>query len=236
MTERREVEDLDLSGARVRGVNFYGAHITGAWLANASIEGEFTGLRMNGVLVEPLIEAELDRLHPVLPSLRATTADGLRSAFETVYGLWDALVERASALEETLLHVRVDEEWSFTETVRHLIYATDCWFTRCVLDDPHPFHSIDVSHREAHGQDPGIDLAAAPSFAEALVVRRERQARVREFLSALTDTDLDRVCEPTTKGNPPEKPQVGEALRVILNEEFWHSTFAERDLNTLTGV
>lgn len=29
--------------------------------------------------------------------------------------------------------------------------------------------------------------------------------------------------------------KIGQSLRVILNEEYWHSTYADRDLNTLSS-
>ncbi|MBA2607467.1 MAG: DinB family protein [Actinobacteria bacterium] len=171
----------------------------------------------------------------MLATLSQTDAGGLSAGFASVYGMWDELVTRASTLDESLLHDQIDFEWSFVETLRHLIYATDCWFARVVLDDPQPFHAIALSHSEARGQDPGIDLAANPTLSEVLDTRRAQQARVRAFLETLTDADLDRQCRPTTPGNPPEESfPLGAALGVIVNEEYWHHTYATRDLDVLT--
>lgn len=171
----------------------------------------------------------------MLSDLQPTTAEGMRAAFEKIYGLWDELVTRASSLDESLLYEQVAGEWSFVETTRHLVYATDAWFMHAVLDDPHPYHPLALSHTEATGHDPGIDLSATPSFAEALEVRRDRQARVRDFVSSLTDEDLPRVCEPkASPGHPSGQFKLGDCLKVILKEEYWHSTFATRDLDALT--
>ena len=46
---------------------------------------------------------------------------------------------RGAALDEALLHERVDGEWSFIETLRHLCYATDAWVNRVYLGDPDPW-------------------------------------------------------------------------------------------------
>jgi hypothetical protein len=44
--------------------------------------------------------------------------------------------EFRGALDPALLHESVAGEWSFTETLRHLVFATDAWVRRAVLGDP----------------------------------------------------------------------------------------------------
>ena len=75
-----EFVDADLSGALFREVDLTGARMYGVVLSNADIDGAIDGLRVNGVEVAPLIEAELDRLHPERLALRPTTPDELRTA------------------------------------------------------------------------------------------------------------------------------------------------------------
>ena len=41
--------------------------------------------------------------------------------------LWSGTVARARKLPEPVLHEQVDGEWSFVQTHRHLVLATDCW-------------------------------------------------------------------------------------------------------------
>jgi uncharacterized protein YjbI with pentapeptide repeats len=233
----KDVEGLNFKDARLRNVFAPNAKVTGALLVNASIEGDFEGLTMNGVLVAPLIEAEIERMHPVLKQLRTLqTTDDLRANLETAFGIWDALIERASAVDESLLHERVDLEWSFAETLRHLIYATDAWFRHAVLDLPEPYHALAMSHSEAHGHDPGIDLGAAPTFDEILAVWRANQAELREFAANLSDGDLDRKYEAkASAGHPYGAHSVRTVFWVIGNELYWHSTYAERDLNALAA-
>jgi len=58
------IEDADFSGARLHAPNFAGAKITDAWFDGADISGDLEGLRLNGVEVAPLVEAELERMFP----------------------------------------------------------------------------------------------------------------------------------------------------------------------------
>ena len=53
-------------------------------------------------------------------------------------------MERARRLPPALLHESVDGEWSFTETLRHLVYATDAWVRRAILGDPAPWDPLDL--------------------------------------------------------------------------------------------
>jgi hypothetical protein len=39
-------------------------------------------------------------------------------------------------------HVSVGGEWSFAQTLRHLVLATDAWFGRSILEIEQPFHPI----------------------------------------------------------------------------------------------
>jgi hypothetical protein len=43
--------------------------------------------------------------------------------------------------------VSVDGEWSFAQTLRHLILATDMWLGKAILEIEQPFHSNPTSPR-----------------------------------------------------------------------------------------
>ena len=70
---------------------------------------------------------------------------------------WQPTVERARRLPPELLHQRVDGEWSFIETLRHLVFATDAWVRRAILGDPAPWHPLDLPHDEMPDES-GYDL------------------------------------------------------------------------------
>jgi DinB superfamily len=132
---------------------------------------------------------------------------------------------------------RADGEWSFTETLRHLVFATDCWLSRMVRQVPCPYHPWGVA--ASFLKDPaslGIDPGANPSLGEKLEVRRERMQAVKETIAAVTSDELERVCvPPDSPGHPAEPHSVLECLHVILDEEWEHSRYANRDLDALAA-
>ena len=73
-------EKVDLTGARFHNVDLTGAVIRGALLVNVDISGEILHVRINGVDVVPLVEAELDRRYPDRATMRPADADGYRQA------------------------------------------------------------------------------------------------------------------------------------------------------------
>ena len=70
------------------------------------------------------------------------TADGLREAWTIVERTWRSTFSHARQLPESLLHENVNGEWSFVETQRHLLFATDVWVRRSILDEPAAWHRL----------------------------------------------------------------------------------------------
>jgi hypothetical protein len=230
-------DQVDLSGARFRNVDLTGSMITGL-LVDVEISGLIGNLRVNGVEVAPLIESELDRMYPDRPKMRPTRPEGFGVAWDLLDRLWQQTTERARRLDPRLLHQRVDGEWSYIETLRHLIFVTDAWFGRAVLADTDPWHPIGLPHDEM----PDIatvprDRGLQPSLDEVLRVRAERRATVGQYLETLIEAELSRiVAVPECPGYPESGAfGVGDCLRVVLDEEWTHRLYAERDLSRLEG-
>ena len=217
----------DLSGVVMRGVDVSGADIDAPWLPH----GDF--LRINGVDVVPLVEAELDRRFPGRADRRAADPDGLRAAWAALERTWAATLERAAAMPAGTVDVSVGGEWSFAQTLRHLVLATDMWLGRAILEIEQPFHPLGLmdSGSEDEGSDMSIFTTIAPSYADVLEARAGRVAMVRDFLATVTADELD-----TTQQNPhnPEYPETTRScLHVILEEEWEHHRFAVRDLDAI---
>jgi hypothetical protein len=231
-----EFRAVDLSRARFRGVDLSGVVMRGVELADGRIDGEVVRLLVNGVDVAPLVEAELDRRHPDRARMRPSDPAGFREAWDIVERLWDGTVERARGLDPQLLHESVDEEWSFIETLRHLVFATDAWVRRAALGDSSPWDPLDLPWDEMPDT-PGIprDREVRPSLEEVLALRHDRMATVRRVVDALTEDSLAAHTEPVEGAGwpPPESFPVRECLLIVLNEEWHHRLFAERDLDAL---
>ena len=226
----------DLSQARFRETDMIGVVMRGVALENVEIYGEVENVTINGVDIGPLIEAELDRRDPNRPKMRPTTPAGFREAWDILERLWAETVARARQLPPEMLHMSVDDEWSFIETLRHLVFATDAWVRRAILGDPAPWDPLGLPW-DGMPDTPGVprDREARPSLDEVLALRRDRWATVREVIDGLTDESLAANTEPVHgPGWPrPVSYPVRTCLRVVLNEEWEHRLYAERDLAAL---
>jgi hypothetical protein len=231
-----DFRDVDMSHARFRSVDFHHVVMTGVELGDVSISGELENLVINGVDVAPLVEAELDRRDPDRARMRPTDAAGFREAWDIVERLWDGTVARARTFDPELLHESVAGEWSFIQTLRHLVFATDAWVRRAILGDPAPWDALGLPWEEAPDW-PEIprDRDARPSLDEVLALRRDRMGTVRSVLDGLTGEFLASDTEPVDGPGwpPPETIPVRKCLLVVLNEEYHHRLFAERDLDAL---
>ena len=201
-----EFRDVDLTNARFHLVDLTGVVIRGAALVNVDVSGEIDNLRVNGVDVVPLVEAELNRRYPDRVKMRPADADGYREAWDALERLWQQTVERARTMNPDLLHERVDGEWSFIETLRHLLFATDAWVKRALLGEPSPWDALDLPHDEMPDE-PSVprDLAARPSLDEVLALRADRMATVRQVITELTDEKLGGMTEPVLEPGYPEQ-------------------------------
>jgi hypothetical protein len=233
-----EFVDADLRGARfvrsdlsdvvMRAVDVQGADIDAPWL----FDGEGS-LRINGVDVVPLVDAELNRRFPGRADRRAGHPDGLRAAWAALERAWDSTLERAAAMRPGTVDVSVDGEFSFAQTLRHLVMATDTWFRGAILEIEQPYHPIGQPHAEyeTDGYDLAIFTTDTPSYFDVLEVRADRVAMVRDFLATVTSEELA-----ATRKNP-WAPEVEETilscLHVILQEEWEHLRYALRDLEAI---
>jgi len=219
--------ESDLSGLVMRGVEVARTDIDAPWLG----EGEF--FRVNGVDVISFVEAELNRRFPGRADRRAGDPDGLRAAWSSLQSTWAVTLERAAAMPAGTVDVSVDGEWSFAQTLRHLVHATDMWLGKAVLQVEQPFHPIGQPDRDLAGD--GVDGSESttdrPSYGEVLEVRAGRVAMVSDFIATVTPEVLAE-----TRRNPhaPEHAEtVLSCLHVILEEEWEHHRFAVRDLDAI---
>lgn len=232
-------EQVNLNRSRFRNVEMTQTKITGM-LIDVEIGAMVQNLRVNGVDVVPLVEAELNRIFPERAVVMAPeTVDDVRKAWETVQSQWAGTIERARNLPPELLYERVDDEWSFIETLRHLIFIVDAWLSRTVLGDSNPWHPLGLPHDEAPDlpELPG-DPDLRPSLEEVLRVHAERVRIVDQVITELTEDRLQATTEPVTAPGYPQSGGYGvrDCLAAVLSEEWEHRRYAERDLDVLTSV
>ena len=228
----------DLSGAMMRAVDFSGVVMRAADVQRAEIDAPWlfdgeTFLRVNGVDVIPLVDAELNRRFPGRAERRAGDPAGLRAAWAALDRTWSATLERVASMPEGTIHVSVAGEWSFAQTLRHLIMATDTWLGKAILGVEQPYHPIGQPNAgaEREGLDMSIFVTVTPPYPDVLDVRAGRVAMVRDFLATVTSEQL------STRRTNPWAPQYEETtlscLHTIFDEEWEHHRYAIRDLDAI---
>jgi DinB superfamily/Pentapeptide repeats (8 copies) len=220
----------DMSGARFRDVDFTGARISHAWVVDVEIDAFVDKLVVNGVDVTDYVNQQ-DEWYPLRAMIRATDPDGLRAAWTALEEVWAPTIARAQALGEAGAQESVNDEFSFVQTVRHLVFAMEKWFNVPVLGES--FHAMGLPNTGSLDYPwPGLDYSVEPSLGEALAVRADRAAKFRAYLVNVDAADFRREVEVLENG----KATVLDCLQTVMEEEFWHNRYAQRDLALLEGT
>ncbi|WP_109474613.1 DinB family protein [Ornithinimicrobium cavernae] len=220
--------DSDLTGVVVRGSEIAGIELDSPWLT----EGDGS-LLVNGVDIVPLVDAALNDRFPGRAQRRASDPEGLRSAWAALEQTWEGTLARVAGMPEGTVEESVAGEWSFSQTLRHLVMATDTWLGKAVLRAEQPYHPLGLAN--AGAEEDGLDLSPftteAPSYPDVLRARSERVRMVRDFLGQVTPAVL---AEPRTNPWAPQHAEtVLSCLHTILEEEWEHHRYAVRDLDAL---
>lgn len=223
-----EMRDCEVSGLRV--VDCYGSYV--------SLSGDFAQVLVNDVDVTAYVEAELDRQHPVRILVRnAATVEDYQAAWTAIETLWQETIDRAQAMPEEELYEQVDGEWSFVETHRHLLFASDAWLGNAVLEEDAPYHPWGLPAGGMPAEESaalGLTVGVSPTLEEVLIPRLARMAAMRQVVDGLTDAELDRLCgRKPADPYPDQEYVVRRCLRVVLQEEVEHHRYAVRDLAAL---
>jgi uncharacterized damage-inducible protein DinB len=231
---------VDLSESYLRDVLLRDVRISGAWIQDLVIDADVEGsLMVNDVDVLPYMHEVLNARHPgreTVFAVREGDADAFRAAWAVDEKVWAETVERARRMPEEKLHERVDGEWSFIQTLRHLVFATDSWIRRAIQGDPFPYDLLDLPFSEMD-EIAGVpnDIDARPTLDDVLALRADRMASVSEVIAGLTDEQLAGSTSPVEPAGYPESESfpVRRCLMAVVIEEWEHHQFANRDLAVL---
>ena len=235
MGEEFEFQDLsdavfggvDLRRATFRDVDLLGARFSHARLVDVVIDAEIDRLVVNGVDVTAYVN-ERDEWFALRSQLRPTDPDSMRRGWGAFVSAWGSAIERARGLPEEQRHASVDGEWSFVETLRHLLFATDKWFTAPVLGGS--FHPAGLPNSgSADFGWPGLDGAAAPTFEEAIAAWRDRAGQLGDHLDHIEPAALAVEVDVLENGTT----AVHDCIGIVFEEHFEHLRYATRDLDRL---
>jgi hypothetical protein len=223
------IVEADFSGAWFHSVNFSNVKISNAWLFNVDISGLVGNLSVNGVDVSAFVETELNKRHPERLLLAPFDADGMRTAWTAIEAFSGATLVRARALPPEKLNESVAEEWSFVETLRHLVFATDRWITGPVLRDPNPFHPLGCRTLRTTARRGNTSTSARADARRGGGRAPRTDGPVADLVKGVNADDLNRQVPSPNGGTT----SVMSCLHVVFRDEWWHDQYANRDLAIL---
>lgn len=236
---KQQFEDQDFTdsvfwGVNLKNVHFRDADFTGATmfhvlLKDVVIDGEVDRLVINGVDVTDFVN-QGDRWYPLRSMLTPGDSAAAIDAWDVLEGQWADALTRADALTDAQRMQSVEGEWSFVQTLRHLVMAMDKWFTLPVLGraEMHPIILPNVGSNDFPW--PGRDVSVDPEYDDVRDVRAQRAATFREFIESVTAAELARTTTVLENG----EATVEQCLHVVFEEEFEHLRYAMRDLDRLS--
>jgi len=218
---------VNLEGATFRDVDLTGARFSHSRLADVAIDAEIDRLVVNGVDVTAYVN-ERDEWFALRSQIRPADSASMREGWQVISDAWVAAIERAQGLGEGQCHASVDGEWSFVQTLRHLVFATDKWFTAPILGGT--FHAIGISNSGSVDFGwPGIDTTAAPTFDEAVAAWQDRSRQLRQYIDVVAPAALTATVDVLENGTT----AVSDCIGVVFEEHFQHLRYALRDLDRL---
>lgn len=219
---------VDLSKSLFRDAEFAGSRFFHVSMENVDIDGIVNRLMVNGVDVTSYVN-EHDRWYPLRTMLSPSDAAGVATAWTELAREWAVLDERASRMARDRLLESVNGEWSYRDTLRHLVFAHDKWFEWPILGERRfsPIGNPNTGSRDLEW--PGLDLTLDPSLEEVRLVRDEYVARFGGFVKTLDLATLSDTVEVLENGTVPAIM----CFHTVLEEEFEHLRYATRDLAIL---
>ena len=154
---------VDLTGAEFEDVNLSEVSISRAKVCNVTIDGLVDNLKVNGVDVTAFVNQH-DPWFPLRAMVDPPDPAGMRAAWQALDERWTSTIADARRLSDQRLHERVNDEWSFVDTLRHLVFCIDKWFFAPVLGAA-TFQPIGLPNTGSTDFGwPGLDLTAGPAI------------------------------------------------------------------------
>ncbi len=235
MAEAFEFRDLsdatfwgvDLRRATFRDVDLSGARMSHSRLVDVGIDAQIDRLVVNGVDVTAFVN-ERDEWFALRSQLRPLTPTDVRRGWDAFAAAWETLIDEAASLPDEHRRTSVDGEWSLIDTLRHLVFATDKWFTVPVAGGA--FHPMGLPNTGSIDFGwPGLDPESDPDFGEAVETWQARSAQLTEHLARVDAPELGVVVDVLEKG----PHAVHDCVGVVFEEHFQHLRYARRDLARL---
>ena len=219
---------VKLARAQFRDTAFEETNFFHTLWRNVEIDGEIQGLVVNGVDITDYVNRN-DRWYPLRYQLSPNDAVGLRASWNQLEKEWSGLLARVGAAAPSIAETSIDNEWSLLDTLRHLLFAMDKWFTWPILGI-HIFSPLGLPNAESQaGEWPGLASIENIDFDAVLRQRKQQHESFALFLETLDVNALPATVDVLENGAVPTL----SCFHVILEEEFEHLRYMIRDLEHL---
>ena len=225
-----------LSNVTIRGTDLHHVKMTGVELWDVDISGEISGLRINGVDVTAYVEEELAAASPTGPRCTPTTPPAsarlgtCSSGSGTAPSSGPGALTRRSCTSRSTGSGRSSRRCGTSRSRPPRGSAARSSATR-------PRGTRSTCHGTRRPRTRASRATARPGrpWTRSSSSAATRQAEVRRVVEGLTEETLAaETTPPDDDGWPPARPfPVKECLSIVLNEEWWHRPYAERDLAIL---
>ena len=216
---------VDLRRSMFRDTDLNGSRFFHVSMSEVSVDGVIEGLVINGVDVTNFVNTN-DRWFPLRTQLSPPDDEGIRTAWSSIASEWEKLYAHAAALPAEVQLLSVNGEWSFRDTLRHMVFVHDKWFNWPFLGK-RTFDAIGLPNTGSQGREwPGLDLASEPSFDNVLAWRRMQVESFGCYLDGLALKQLPNESDIAENGVVPTVM----CFHAILEEEFEHLRYAWRDI------
>ena len=116
------------------------------WAVSPSTDRS-SNLTVNGVDVTAYVNGR-DPWYPLRTLIEPSDPAGMITAWQMLDQQWTSTIDHAGGLSESGVHERVGGEWSFVETIRHLVFCIDKWFFVPVIGEV-TFGAIGLANPES---------------------------------------------------------------------------------------
>ena len=221
---------VHLQNSLFRDADFSGSTFFHTQWTDVSVDGVIERLVVNGVDVTDFVNQH-DQWYPLRTQLSPDTAEGVRRAWKTLRVEWAKLLAEVDELDASVSLDSVDGEWSLRDTLRHLIFAIEKWFTVPVMGAD-SFTSCALPNKGSQGREwPGLNLADEVPFEQAREAWAHTADEFGAYVAALDLTALPDTVEVLENGTVPAVA----CFHVVLEESFEHLRYARRDLAVLAA-
>lgn len=216
---------VDLRRTLFRDADFAGSRFFHVMMSDVSVDGVIERLIVNGVDVTEFVNSN-DRWYPLRNELSPSDETSLQSAWARLEVEWEKLYAHVATLPAEVHSRSVGGEWSFRDTLRHMLFVHDKWFN-WPIGGQRSFTSIGLPNTGSQGGEwPNLDLSSDPSYDDTLAARRRQASEFGDFVRDMKLSELPESIDILENGSVPTLV----CFHAILEEEFEHLRYAWRDI------